>query len=59
MKPWDSAAIIPCIEEAGGIVTDLSGQREGIVFSGSLLTSSNRKLHDEVLKLLQVQPDFK
>ena len=39
MQPWDSAAIIPCIEEAGGIATTLSGQRKGIVFGGNLLTS--------------------
>lgn len=53
MQPWDSAAIIPCIEEAGGIATTLSGQREGIVFGGSLLTSCEVSLHQEVLALLQ------
>jgi histidinol-phosphatase len=53
MQPWDSAAIIPCIEEAGGTATTLSGQREGIVFGGSLLTSCDASLHQEVLALLQ------
>ena len=53
MQPWDSAAIVPCIEEAGGIATTLSGQREGIVFGGSLITSCDTPLHHEILELLQ------
>jgi histidinol-phosphatase len=53
MQPWDSAAIIPCIEEAGGTVTTLSGERKGIVFGGSLLTSCDALLHHEILELLQ------
>lgn len=53
MQPWDVAALIPCIEEAGGVATTLTGQREGIVYGGSLLTSSDPKLHQEVLHLLQ------
>jgi histidinol-phosphatase len=53
MQPWDSAAIIPCIEEAGGIVTTLSGERKGVVFGGNLLTSCDRSLHHEILELLQ------
>jgi histidinol-phosphatase len=28
MNPWDIAALIPCIEEAGGVISDLSGARE-------------------------------
>ena len=57
MQPWDSAAIIPCIEEAGGTATTLSGQREGVVFGGSLLTSCDASLHQEVLALLQPSRD--
>jgi len=53
MQPWDSAAIIPCIEEAGGIATTLSGHRKGIVFGGNLLTSCDMSLHHQVLRLLQ------
>ena len=53
MHPWDIAALIPCIEEAGGIATSITGQREGVVFSGSLLTASDPKLHEEVLRVLQ------
>ena len=53
MQPWDSAAIIPCIEKAGGIATTLSGQRKGIVFGGNLLTSCDTSLHHEILELFQ------
>lgn len=53
MQPWDVAALIPCIEEAGGIVTTLDGKRENVVFGGSLLTSCHQGLHDGILELLQ------
>jgi histidinol-phosphatase len=53
MQPWDSAAIIPCIEEAGGIATTLAGDRKGIVFGGNLLTSCDTLLHHEILGLVQ------
>lgn len=53
MKPWDIAAIVPCIEEAGGVVTNLTGNREKIVYGGSLLASCDPALHQEALKLLQ------
>jgi histidinol-phosphatase len=53
MQPWDSAAVIPCIEEAGGIVTTLSGQRDGVVFGDNLLSSCDISLHREILLLLQ------
>ena len=52
MQPWDSAAIIPCIEEAGGIATTLSAYRQGIVFGGNLLTSCDASLHHEMLELI-------
>ncbi|MGB3492102.1 MAG: inositol monophosphatase family protein [Elainellaceae cyanobacterium] len=53
MNPWDVAALVPCIEEAGGKVTTLQGDRHNIVFGGSLLSTCGEPLHSEVLKLLQ------
>ncbi len=53
MQPWDSAAIIPCIEEAGGVATTLAGHRKGVVLAGNLLTSCDASLHDQVLALLE------
>ena len=52
MNPWDIAALVPCIEEAGGKVTNLAGTRENIVFGGSLITSCGEPLHTEVIQLL-------
>ena len=53
MNPWDIAALVPCIEEAGGKVTNLAGERENIVFGGSLLSTCGEPLHQKVLDLLQ------
>ncbi|HEX4999353.1 MAG TPA: inositol monophosphatase family protein [Terriglobia bacterium] len=53
MNPWDIAAIVPCVEEAGGVVTDLEGQRENIVWRSSLLSSATPALHGEILSILR------
>lgn len=53
MNPWDIAAIVPCVEEAGGKVTNLQGKRDNIVFGGSLLSTCGEPLHEEVLRVLQ------
>lgn len=53
MNPWDSAAIVPCVEEAGGVITTLSGDRDDVVFGGSLLASCNPTLHEAALRALQ------
>lgn len=52
MQPWDIAALVPCIEEAGGVVSAIDGKREGVVFGGSLVAASDRALLDEVLDVL-------
>jgi histidinol-phosphatase len=53
MSPWDIAALVPCVEEAGGRASDLAGKREGVVFGGSLVTSCDPALHAEVLAALR------
>lgn len=53
MNPWDIAALVPCVEEAGGTVTSLTGDRENIVFGGSLLSTCGGPLHESVLEVLQ------
>jgi histidinol-phosphatase len=53
MNPWDIAAVVPCVEEAGGVVTDADGHRERIVWRPSLISSSGKALHEQVLRLLQ------
>lgn len=53
MNPWDVAALVPCIEEAGGMVTNLAGERDNIVFGGSLITSCGEPLHSDVINILK------
>ena len=55
MNPWDSVAGVALIREAGGMVTDLEGDRwrhdsEGIV-------ASNGEIHDELLAAAQAIDD--
>lgn len=41
MKPWDIAAIAPCVLEAGGSLSDLDGATERIVQRSSLVAASS------------------
>ena len=52
MGPWDIAALVPCIKEAGGTVSNLKGARENIVWGGSLVASSCETLHQQVVREL-------
>ena len=52
MKGWDIAALVPCVEEAGGVVSNLQGERADILNGGSLLSASSVELQQEVLELL-------
>lgn len=49
-KPWDLAPLGLIVEEAGGRATDVKGKRS--IYSGNLV-STNGKIHEEVLALLQ------
>src|SRR3982074_3245795 len=49
-KPWDLAPLGIIFEEAGGRSTNVHGERT--IYSGNFL-STNGKIHDEVLRLLQ------
>jgi len=49
MKPWDIAAIIPCIVGAGGCFSSLNGSRDNVLQSGSLISASNEQLLDQVV----------
>ncbi len=46
---WDTAALVPILEEAGGRITGLDGERPG---DGEQVVSSNGLIHDEVLAVL-------
>ncbi|WP_420596225.1 inositol monophosphatase family protein [Deinococcus sp.] len=49
LKRWDAAAASLIVEEAGGIVSDLSGQRTPY---GKMIVAANPKLHPELLAVL-------
>ena len=53
MNPWDIAAIVPCVEEAGGVVSNLQGQRNGIINGGSLIAAANTDLLTAAIDLLR------
>jgi histidinol-phosphatase len=47
--PWDLAALVPIVEEAGGRFSDLSGGRS---LEGTAGLFSNGALHDQVLEIV-------
>jgi histidinol phosphatase-like enzyme (inositol monophosphatase family) len=49
MNPWDCAALIPILREAGGRFTDWRGQ---VTIDGGDAVSTNGALHDAVLRRL-------
>lgn len=44
MKPWDSAALIPCVREAGGAVGSLGTCAQPLAFAGSLVSAASHEL---------------
>lgn len=49
MAPWDSAAVVPCILEAGGAVAGLDGTRTRVAHAGSLVTAASEPLLQQIL----------
>lgn len=49
LQPWDIGPLIVIVEEAGGRITDFSGERQ--IYGRSCLTT-NRLLHEDVLEVL-------
>ena len=52
VHPWDVAALVPCVLEAGGVVATRDGRREDVVFGGSLVSCCTEDLLREVLDVL-------
>jgi myo-inositol-1(or 4)-monophosphatase len=50
LKPWDMAAGTLLVQEAGGRVSDMTGQRHSVTASDDLL-ADNGTLHDQVLEI--------
>lgn len=52
LKPYDFCALVPVIEQAGGIITDWQGEPITIESDGKILAAANKSLHKAVLDLL-------
>ena len=56
LKPWDVAAGIVLVREAGGVVSDLNGGSDALEKGG--IVCANENLHPQILKLLKsAKPD--
>ena len=51
LKPFDIVPLIPIIEKAGGIVT--TWNNKSAVQGGNILATSNKKIHNKILKILK------
>ena len=50
LQPYDIVPLIPIIEAAGGVVTDMQGKTP--VAGGFVIAAANRQLHEQVMALL-------
>lgn len=55
LSPWDLAAGMLLVEEAGGRVSDFTGDRKRLL-SGEEVVASNGHIHDQMLKVLRDGP---
>jgi histidinol-phosphatase len=53
MRPWDVAALVPCVREAGGVAVTADGASDDVVFGDSLVTASTPALADAAVEALQ------
>ena len=51
LKPYDILPLIPIVKNSGGIISNWKG--EPAENAGNIIASSNRKLHNKILKLLK------
>ncbi|MDH8147129.1 inositol monophosphatase family protein [Klebsiella pneumoniae] len=56
MKPWDIAALIPCMREAGVACANINGIDTNLLYGGSLLTASSQSLLNELVVHLNGYP---
>jgi histidinol phosphatase-like enzyme (inositol monophosphatase family) len=54
LKIYDYAALQPIIEEAGGVITDWNGENLNLASNVKVIASANQKLHDQMLKLINI-----
>ena len=49
LKPYDWCALVPVIEEAGGIITDWEGHKLTIASGGRVLAAGDARMHAEAM----------
>jgi fructose-1,6-bisphosphatase/inositol monophosphatase family enzyme len=52
LSPYDFCALVPVVENAGGIITDWSGQKLTMKSDGKVVAAGDAKIHAELLRLL-------
>jgi histidinol-phosphatase len=50
MKPWDIAALVPCVLEAGGSMSDLNGETSRLIERDSIVAASCAGLRREITR---------
>ncbi|HTY49725.1 MAG TPA: inositol monophosphatase family protein, partial [Steroidobacteraceae bacterium] len=50
MKPWDIAALVPCVREAGGSIGDLQGETSNLLERRSIVAASSERLRREICR---------
>lgn len=53
LKPHDFCAVVPIIENAGGIITDWQGNKLTISSDGDIIACGDKKIHEQVLSMLR------
>jgi histidinol-phosphatase len=54
MHPWDIGALVPCVREAGGSVSDLAGHTTHLIERSSFVAASTETLRRAIVN--QVKP---
>jgi histidinol-phosphatase len=54
MKPWDIAALVPCVLEAGGSMSDLNGVTSHLIERDSIVAASCAPLLREITRAARV-----
>lgn len=52
LKPYDYLALVPIIEEAGGIITDWEGKPMSLQSDGNLIAAATHELHAQALQFI-------
>lgn len=53
MKPWDIGALVPCVLEAGGSISDLDGETSALIDCTSIVAASSTRLRREICRQLK------